>query len=61
MTDIGLHMHSSYSDDGEFSPKEFLNLGKQVILGVELDCSYEGCGFHLLAMDLTTLIPFCGD
>lgn len=29
MKRIDLHMHSSFSDDGEFSPKELLNLGKQ--------------------------------
>lgn len=75
---LDLHMHSSYSDDGEFSPKELLDLGKKaglsclsitdhncvkgvseaqslsgqygirVIPGVELDCMYEGRGFHLL-------------
>lgn len=29
MKKIDLHMHSSYSDDGEFSSKELLDLGKQ--------------------------------
>lgn len=29
MKRIDLHMHSSFSDDGEFSPKELLNLGRQ--------------------------------
>lgn len=29
MKRIDLHMHSNYSDDGEFSPKELLCLGKQ--------------------------------
>lgn len=29
MKRIDLHMHSSFSDDGEFSPKELLELGRQ--------------------------------
>lgn len=29
MKRIDLHMHSSYSDDGEFSPKELLNLSRR--------------------------------
>lgn len=29
MKKIDLHMHSSFSDDGEFSPKELLELGRQ--------------------------------
>lgn len=76
MSKVDLHMHSSFSSDGEFSPEEIVRMCEargmeyiavtdhnsvrgaekalkaaakvRVISGVELDCVYRGCDFHLL-------------
>ena len=76
MSKVDLHMHSSFSSDGEFSPEEIVRMCEaqgmeyiavtdhnsvrgaekalkaaakaRVISGVELDCVYRGCNFHLL-------------
>ena len=76
---VDLHMHSKYSDDGEFTVEELMlrarnngveimsitdhnsvkanfeavilaeRVGIDYIPGIEIDCTYEGYDFHLLA------------
>lgn len=84
---IDLHMHSYYSDDGEFSPEELVEMcaarnlthisitdhncaranisagpaaaarGIRYIPGIEIDCVYQGCNFHVLGYGLDYLSP----
>lgn len=87
---MDLHMHSLYSEDGEFTPAQLVEqcaaqgitvmsvtdhnsvranseaerLAKEhgicYIPGIEIDCSFEGVGFHVLGYGIDHLSPDFG-